>query len=302
MKRYLTMTADSRADGLSVEQVLRQAAGLSRRQISRAKFIPDGIMKNGMQCRVTERVVPGDCIQFCIEEVHDTSGHLESLEQQLHILYEDEDVLAVNKPQGMVTHPKGCHYADTLANQVVSYYRARREEHMVRPVGRLDRETSGIVVFAKNGIAAARLQEQREQGIFKKTYLAVVEGYLPVDGLEYQIDEPIKPNPENRLKMITAPDGKRAVTHYKILQSCQNRSLAEVWLETGRTHQIRVHMAALGHPLRGDLLYGTGKKDASGAQLHAWKVSFCQPVTGTEIHLEAPMPEEFLNMEPGDGA
>lgn len=296
MKRYLTMTADSRADGMSVEQVLRQIAGFSRRQISRAKFIPDGIMKNGMQCRVTERVVPGDCIQFCIEEIHETSGHLESLEQQLHILYEDEDILVVNKPQGIVTHPKGCHYADTLANQVVSYYRARGEKHMVRPVGRLDRETSGIVVFAKNSIAAARLQDQRAQGIFKKTYLAVVEGCLPADGIEYQIEEPIKPDPEKRLKMITAPDGKRAVTHYKILQSGQNDSLAEVWLETGRTHQIRVHMAVLGHPLRGDLLYGTRKMGDSGAWLHAWKVSFCQPVTGAKIHLEAPVPEYFLHM------
>ena len=139
------------------------------------KIPPDGIRKNGTRCRVTEKTLPGDIIEILLETETQTSAHLAVNTEVLDILYEDQDLLAVNKPAGVVTHPQGGHYEDTLANQVSAYYAFRQESHTVRPIGRLDKDTSGIVLFAKNQTAAARLQKQRERGELQKTYLAVTE-------------------------------------------------------------------------------------------------------------------------------
>lgn len=162
-------------EGGIVQEVLRKQAGFTKKEISRAKFIPDGIRKNGTRCRVTEKTLPGDIIEILLETETQTSAYLAVNTEVLDILYEDQDLLAVNKPAGVVTHPQGGHYEDTLANQVSAYYAFRQESHTVRPIGRLDKDTSGIVLFAKNQTAAARLQKQRERGELQKTYLAVTE-------------------------------------------------------------------------------------------------------------------------------
>ena len=162
-------------EGGIVQEVLRKQAGFTKKEISRAKFLPDGIRKNGTRCRVTEKTLPGDIIEILLETETQTSAHLAVNTEVLDILYEDQDLLAVNKPAGVVTHPQGGHYEDTLANQVSAYYAFRQESHTVRPIGRLDKDTSGIVLFAKNQTAAARLQKQRERGELQKTYLAVTE-------------------------------------------------------------------------------------------------------------------------------
>ena len=148
--------------GGMVQEVLRKQAGFTKKEISRAKFIPDGIRKNGTRCRVTEKTLPGDIIEILLETETQISAHLTANTEVLDILYEDQDLLAVNKPAGVVTHPRGGHYEDTLANQVSTYYNFRQESHTVRPIGRLDKDTSGIVLFAKNQTAAARLQKQRK--------------------------------------------------------------------------------------------------------------------------------------------
>lgn len=307
MERYLTIRVIQNENrdptGLTVEQILRKQAGLTKRQISRAKFCPDGILKNGIQCRVTEEVFPGDKICVCVEEKSETSAHLEGMAAELNILYEDEDLLVVDKPTGLVTHPQGVHYDDTLANRAVAYFRRKGEEHTIRPVGRLDKDTSGIIVFAKNKLAASRLQRQREQKLFQKTYLAVVCGELPADGVTYGIQESIGPDPNDRLKMQITSDGKRAITYYRVLESRKGKSLVSLTLDTGRTHQIRVHMAGIGHPLCGDPLYGkTCEKErrclegktTSSTCLHAWKVRLLQPLTGEVLEFEAEMPENYF--------
>ena len=159
-----------------VQEVLRKQAGFTKKRKSAVqKFLPDGIRKNGTRCRVTEKTLPGDIIEILLETETQTSAHLAVNTEVLDILYEDQDLLAVNKPAGVVTHPQGGHYEDTLANQVSAYYAFRQESHTVRPIGRLDKDTSGIVLFAKNQTAAARLQKQRERGELQKTYLAVTE-------------------------------------------------------------------------------------------------------------------------------
>ena len=330
MNRNLTIHIPEAAAPAPVSHFLHSQAGFTKKQISQAKFRPGGVQKNGQQCRVTETAYPGDQITVCLETNDMDSAQLESAPTShfipdLEILYEDQDILAVNKPAGIVTHPSGSHYSDSLSNQVTAYFRSKNEPTKVRSIGRLDKETSGILLFAKNQTVAARLQKQRENGISEKTYLAVVSGSMPVDtnGEFHPISTPLAPDPHNRLKMVISPDSslpgsKPAVTLYSVLKSITpgsrtSASLVMLRLKTGRTHQIRVHMASLGHPLLGDSLYHLSDTTNlfSRAALHAWKLKFqppfptdevasdvSSPVISTgnvkkEISLEAPLPEDF---------
>ena len=372
MNRYLTIHIPETAAPAPVSHFLRTQAGLTKKQISQAKFRPSGVQKNGQQCRVTETAYPGDQITVCLETDDVDSLHLESssftissdshsfplstdsgsysdstasefagsdanshiyhspsttsqLLPELEILYEDQDILAVNKPAGLVTHPSGSHYSDSLSNQVAAYFRSKDKPTKVRSIGRLDKETSGILLFARNQTAAARLQKQRENGISEKTYLAAVSGSMleDTDGTFHAITTPLAPDPDNRLKMVISPGSslpgsKPAVTLYSVLKSTApgsriSASLVMLRLKTGRTHQIRVHMASLGHPLLGDSLYHLSDTTNlfSRAALHAWKLKFhppfpagettsgilssmpCTENAKKEISLEAPLPEDF---------
>ena len=330
MNRYLTIHILETAAPAPVSHFLRTQAGLTKKQISQAKFRPSGVQKNGQQCRVTETAYPGDQITVCLETDDVDSAQLESapapqLLPELEILYEDQDILAVNKPAGLVTHPSGSHYSDSLSNQVAAYFRSKDEPTKVRSIGRLDKETSGILLFARNQTAAARLQKQRENGISEKTYLAAVSGSMleDTDGTFHAITTPLAPDPDNRLKMVISPGSslpgsKPAVTLYSVLKSTApgsriSASLVMLRLKTGRTHQIRVHMASLGHPLLGDSLYHLSDTTNlfSRAALHAWKLKFhppfpagettsgilssipCTENAKKEISLEAPLPEDF---------
>ena len=372
MNRYLTIHIPETAAPAPVSHFLRTQAGLTKKQISQAKFRPSGVQKNGQQCRVTETAYPGDQITVCLETDDVDSLHLESssftissdshsfplstdsgsysdstasefagsdanshiyhspsttsqLLPELEILYEDQDILAVNKPAGLVTHPSGSHYSDSLSNQVAAYFRSKDEPTKVRSIGRLDKETSGILLFARNQTAAARLQKQRENGISEKTYLAAVSGSMleDTDGTFHAITTPLAPDPDNRLKMVISPGSslpgsKPAVTLYSVLKSTApgsriSASLVMLRLKTGRTHQIRVHMVSLGHPLLGDSLYHLSDTTNlfSRAALHAWKLKFhppfpagettsgilssipCTENAKKEISLEAPLPEDF---------
>ena len=372
MNRYLTIHIPETAAPAPVSHFLRTQAGLTKKQISQAKFRPSGVQKNGQQCRVTETAYPGDQITVCLETDDVDSLHLESssftissdshsfplstdsgsysdstaselagsdanshiyhspsttsqLLPELEILYEDQDILAVNKPAGLVTPPSGYHNRDSLSNQVAAYFRSKDEPTKVRSIGRLDKETSGILLFARNQTAAARLQKQRENGISEKTYLAAVSGSMleDTDGTFHAITTPLTPDPDNRLKMVISPGSslpgsKPAVTLYSVLKSTApgsriSASLVMLRLKTGRTHQIRVHMASLGHPLLGDSLYHLSDTTNlfSRAALHAWKLKFhppfpagettsgilssipCTENAKKEISLEAPLPEDF---------
>lgn len=318
MEKYITLTLSPDSAPSTVDQVLRTQGHLTKKQISRAKFLPDGIQKNGIRCRVTEPVLAGDEIRVCLETSEMDFAQLVSEDfSSLDILYEDQDVLAVSKPAGILTHPSGIHYADTLSNQVTAYFQNKKVSVRVRPVGRLDKETSGIVLFAKNQVAAQRLQMQREEHFFQKEYLAVVEGYLPKDSADtwHTISFPLKKVSDHPLRMQAVTDESNsdtaenstvlfpAVTHYCTLYSTTNWSLISLRLDTGRTHQIRVHMKALGHPLLGDTLYHDSSSMLSDGQpafyrtaLHAWKVTFRQPFERDETTLTGKLPEDFLQV------
>lgn len=330
MERYLEIKiASSKPD--TIGNLLKSEAGLTKRQISQAKFRPGGIQKNKKQCRVTETAQKGDVLRVCLETKETDSFLLENWEnkeqqawsssdqsssnqgspwKKLEILYEDQDLLVVNKPAGMVTHPSGGHYADSLSNQIAAYFRSKGEETRIRSIGRLDKETSGVLLFARNQVAAARLQKQREEGQLQKTYLAIARGNIDTGDNWYKISLPLAPDRENHLKMTVSPDSKlpgskTAVTYLKVLSSCDEYTVIKVRLETGRTHQIRVHMASIGHPLLGDSLYDMPipeeaaeekekkTKQFRRAALHAWKIRFIHPFTGEKMMFETPLPEDF---------
>jgi 23S rRNA pseudouridine1911/1915/1917 synthase len=222
-----------------------------------------------------------------------TVSKLLPLEITPKILFEDEDLLIVDKPSGMVSHPAHGHYRDTAANMAAAYLNGKGEGGPIRLAGRLDRETSGILVFAKNQVAASRLAGQREKGTFRKVYLALASGRMESSGGIIRM--PIRKAPGQLMKMETCEtDGMNAVTRFRLLRQEKDYSVLALQIETGRTHQIRVHLAWAGHPLLGDRLYGCGDDRIGRAALHAWKLYFCHPFTGEKIQLEAEVPADMI--------
>ena len=320
--RIVRYTIDEAAAGLTVREFLNGRVHLSRHQISSLKYRPDGIVVNGETRRVTFVLHAGDVLEIGLKDAGNAYLVPGEFTQPPEILFENPDILVVSKPTGMVCHPSPGHYADSLANQVAAYAKDRQEDWTIRPIGRLDADTSGIQVFAKNSETAALLTKQRSEGQMEKTYLALCEGHFTRE--TGMVDLPIGKDPEIRGRMRILSEGREAVTFYTVLKEesgtlhlpasaygvpasaygvpasaygagADRISLIEVRIEHGRTHQIRVHMAAIGHPLVGDPFYGHGVKGQDHACLHAWKLRFRNPYTDEEIFLEAPLPEIIRN-------
>ena len=215
------------------------------------------------------------------------------VKMDLNIVYEDEALLILNKPAGIPVHPSILHYTNSLSNGVKYYFDTLGLKKKLRPVNRLDRNTSGIVIFAKNQYVQECLIHQMQTKEFKKFYLAVVEGHL--EKLEGTIDAPINRKENSIIERCVDENGERAVTHYKILKRNfdRNYDLVECMLETGRTHQIRVHFSYMGHPLIGDTLYGNASKYISRQTLHAYKVEFVHPISHKLMQFTAEVPKDF---------
>ena len=292
---YLTFQA--KEQGLKVEQVLKNQFHLTPAQISRLKFQTPGILVNGRKARVTEGVQPGDLVTVGIPWAGGKkSARLLPWEAPLRILYEDDTLLVVEKPAGILVHPSGVHYQDTLSNQVAAHYQRKGISCPVRPVGRLDKDTSGIVLFAKNEVAAARLSQG--EGKIKKEYLCLAKGlFLEKNGW---IRTPMRRCNTRELRMEIHREGKEALTRYQVQEERKGASLLQVEILTGRTHQIRLHMASIGHPLLGDGLYGDGEEEGfQRSALHAGKVSFLHPIRGEQMELSVGLPEDFLDFLDG---
>ena len=249
--------------------------GLSVTLVKKAKY--GGIILNGNAVTVRAVVNPGDKVEIYTEDTK--SEGIPPMDIPLKVLYEDEDILAVDKPVNMPTHPSKGNNLPTLANAGMGYSGG---DLVFRSVNRLDRDTSGIVIIAKNKIAASAMSSSMKKGLWHKKYHAIVEGCPNHEG---RIDAPIERVEEGNIKRMVRPDGKRAVTDYKVIESYVESSLCEITLLTGRTHQIRVHMSYIGHPLVSDFLYGT--ESDKEYYLRCIEISFPHPKSGEILVIKA---------------
>lgn len=223
------------------------------------------------------------------------NNNIVPIKMDLKIIYEDEALLIIDKPAGIPVHPSILHYTNSLSNGVKYYFDSINLKKKIRPVNRLDRNTSGIVIFAKNQYIQECLIHQMQTKEFKKTYLAVVEGHLKK--LNGTIDAPITRKENSIIERCVAENGEKSITHYKVLKQNfeKNYDIVECLLETGRTHQIRVHLSYIGHPLIGDTLYGNNSKYISRQALHAYKVEFIHPITNKLMQFTSDIPKDFVS-------
>lgn len=255
------------------------------------------ILVNDKEKKSNYKLNSNDIITVELPEVQELVVEAENI--PLDIMYEDEDVVVINKPQGIVVHPAPGNYKGTLVNALLYHCEDLSGINGVaRPgiVHRIDKDTSGILVIAKNDKAHNKLSEQLKNHSMNREYIALVEGRIKQDtGV---VDKPIARNPKDRLKMGIVSGGKRAVTHYQVLERYEKNTLIKCILETGRTHQIRLHMSHIGYPIVGDPVYGIKKQrfNLKGQMLHAKKLGFIHPSTGEYMEFESPLPEYFTHI------
>ncbi|GGF99332.1 RluA family pseudouridine synthase [Paenibacillus abyssi] len=302
----LTLEITPDDEGKMVRTVLERRLGVSRKLMSRLKLTDEGIMLNGRRVYTSERVHAGDVLALRMEQ--EQSDDILPQPMYLDIIYEDDYLLIINKPAGIIVHPTHGHYTGTLANGVVHHWMERGEKIRFRPIHRLDQETSGVVAIAKNPYVHQQLSEQMQRGEIEKEYCAFVYG--APEQRDGTVDAPIDRDPDMPHVRIVTADGYPSITHYQTVHVFGDRgaSLVRLQLETGRTHQIRVHMKHIGCPLIGDKMYGNPKfaelgwaeqaEAAAGRQaLHAQRLAFVHPYTKQNISFKAELPEDLLELE-----
>ena len=292
MKEYIIETEDKIGR-------LDKVVSLLDSNISRTyaqKMIKNGdILVNGNSVKESYKTSIGDTIK--IEELIVEETNIKPQDIDLDVIYEDNDIIVVNKPKGMVVHPGNGNKDNTLANAVMNRCKGSLSAigGKIRPgiVHRLDKDTTGLIIVAKNDLAHINMSNQIKERRVKKTYIALVRGRIKEN--EATINMPIARSTQDRKKMAVDKKGKEAITHFKVIKKYRNFTLIELNIETGRTHQIRVHMAEIGFPVVGDATYSNGKNPfgVSSQLLHAKKLEFLHPITNLRIELEAPLPEEF---------
>lgn len=235
----------------------------------------------------------GDKICVFIDFEEDSSNIIPT-QISLNILYEDDALLIVNKPSAMPVHPSALHYTDSLSNGVKYYFNSIGLNKKIRPINRLDKDTSGIVLFAKNEYIQECLVKQMKSKTFVKEYIAVLDGILSEN--KSTICAPISRKENSIIEREVNKNGDTAITHFELIKTINNMSLVKFTLETGRTHQIRVHSSFIGHPIIGDTLYGKSSTIINRQALHAYKVSFIHPITKKQISITTDLPQDILSI------
>lgn len=289
MHRILNYTITSQHENIGILDFLKKQ-GFSRHILASMKAEPNAILLNGTRAFGRTPLKSGDHLRIYIPDP-ESSDNIVSTKMELSILFEDEDLLILNKPADTPIHPSQGNYENTLANGVACYYRSKGQTFVYRCINRLDRDTTGALILAKNPLSAALLSQQMLERRIKRTYLALVEGIPPLKGT---ISAPIARVDGSTIEReVNYETGERAVTHFERLAENNSCSLIELHLETGRTHQIRVHMKHFGYPLLGDFLYHPVYNRIQRQALHSYQLEFVHPLTGKELIFTAPVPEDF---------
>ena len=296
MTRRLQYQIDDQHNGQSIKMFLQEKE-YSRGVLIELKKTKEGIRKNGIWAGVNETLRAGDVLEICLSE-QEASENIVPRACELDILYEDEDILVINKPYDMPIHPSVNNYENTLANGIMHYYKVQNKPHVFRCINRLDRDTTGVTILAKNLISASILSNRMREGGLSRIYIAFVEGIIQEEGT---VDLPIGRAEDSIIKRkIDAKEGKRAVTHYHRLEVLEVEgkpvSVVALKLDTGRTHQIRVHMSAIGHPLLGDFLYNETNHMLTRQALHGAQCVWRHPITGVFMKVAAPLPKDMVQL------
>ena len=296
MERIITYTIDNASTGLRIEQYLRRR-GYSYQNLTQLKKMRESILINSVWSYMRTQLKNGDILTVHIQEP-ESSPNIPPVKLPLDIVYEDEDIVVVNKPAGMPVHPSLNNYENSLANGLMYYYQEQGKPFIFRCTNRLDRDTSGLTVVAKHMVSSSILSSMGMRHEITREYLAIVRGALkPSEGT---IDAPIGRTGSSLIeRKIDFENGERAVTHYRVVEEQNGHSLVSLILETGRTHQIRVHMKYIGHPLVGDYLYNPDMEYIDRQALHSHRLSFTHPVTGEKMEFTAPLPTDMRKILSG---
>ena len=286
-------TVTKAGNNVKIRDYMKDELNLSGRFI-RNSAMGQRLMVNGKEVRLSYRLSEGDEIQVKVtkEENQDIQG--ENL--NIQVVYEDDDLLIVNKPPFMVVHPTKSHPTGTLANGVIYHFRENKDNSIVRLVSRLDRDTSGLIMIAKNQFSHMSLAKSMEQDLIEKSYLAIIHGHLK--DKSGTIDKPIGRPADETIKRAVIEDGQRSITHYKVIEEYKDGSLVQLLLETGRTHQIRVHLSYEGHPIYGESLYSEFEDEEliNRQALHAFKLKLPHPRSGDILEFQCEIPEDMKKL------
>lgn len=291
MERKLEYTISNEFDNKTIEQFLK-AQEFPHQAIVLLKKTEQGILLNGVWAYVTQKLSCGDCLQLSLIE-DETVSSIEPLFIPINIVYEDEDLLVIDKPANMPVHPSMNHHEGTLANGLMHYFKEKNEIFTFRAINRLDRDTSGLTLVAKHLLSGGILSRQISTKLVRRSYHAICNGKIPESGT---IDAPIARVAESTIeRCVDHENGERAVTHFQRIayDAHKDVSLVELHLETGRTHQIRVHLKHIGHPIIGDFLYNPDYRFCQRQALHSATLTFIHPITKKEMHFASSLPEDL---------
>ena len=290
MERKLTYQVPEELSGLKINQFLRRQ-GYSLQNLTDLKKMNESVLLNGEWAYLNQRISARDHILVHIQE-NESSEKIPPVELPLDIVYEDEDIIVINKPAGMPIHPSRNNYTNSMANALAWYYKEQDKPFIFRCTNRLDRDTSGLTVVSKHMLSGNIMSTMTAKREFHREYLAISRGHIsPSSGV---IDAPLARKPGSIIeRTVDYENGERAITHYQVIKEQNGHSLISLVLKTGRTHQIRIHMKHLGFPLVGDYLYNPDMEFINRQALHSYHLSFRHPITGKQMDFTAPLPEDM---------
>lgn len=288
MKEYNVFYIGKEHEGLTLGQYLKEQLRMSRNGIIKVKK-SESLLLNGERVRTSALLKAGDRVEFELKDR--SSENILPEYMELDIVYEDDYLIVINKDAGIPTHPSRSHLMGTLANGLMYHLMEAGRDVTIRPINRLDKNTSGLVLFAKSSHIQHLMSLESYKKDITKEYLAIVHG--SVEAESGTVDAPIAREKAHSIKRVVREDGDRSVTHYRLLERFDGYSLLSIILETGRTHQIRVHMSHIGHPLLGDELYGGRLERINRHALHAHSIKMLHPIDGRAMHFTAELPEDM---------